>query len=749
MPMLAIAAILLLARQAQDTIHRAIPADSYADSATADLVHRARAARERNERLVTAYQAKVSERIGVGLRAFSRDRMLYRQETVSRISWRRDSTSTIEVVGAREGVPVAEKGDRLPEDLRSDVRALVINPAEDYLRVLGSRGEEGFIYPLRQGGEADYRFRIGDSTIIALPTGQRVRLIALDVSPRRADFRLMSGTLWFDLESYALVRAVFRPARPYSMRRDADPEDMKDVPSFINAGAEVRYVTLEYGFYENRWWMPRYMGIDAVGTMGSWLNVPVRIERVYDDYQVEGGSAPAPNSDFRPAGTIRRYRTPDGQPLDSAARRHLADSISAAVQDCIAREVAHQDSVNPGHKFRVGIARGLCRREPSDSVLTVVIPRDTAALLTSPELGPPILDMGDLVTEEELRPLQDAIGALPPRPWEHRVELPSGVGALLRNARYNRVEALSLGLKGSLDFGRARLDGLVRMGAADLVPNGELTLQHLGAGSHYGFTAYRRLTAANPDVKPFGPVNSILGILAQRDDGEYFRTLGVEFSAGSIASGWWNVRFFAERQRSADVETQASLPHFLNGDRRFRSNIIADPADEAGASLQWRGSHTYSRSVTATATLTTDGAIGDFDFLRMTGSARAVFTPAGLWGASLTLAGGSSTGDVPIQSRYYLGGAGSLRGYAGGVVSGPAFWSGRFEVARGQPAVRLVAFSDVGWAGSTHTSFWKSRPLIGAGIGASFLDGLVRIDLARGLRDPKGWRMELYFDGGM
>ena len=37
--------------------------------------------------------------------------------------------------------------------------------------------------------------------------------------------------------------------------------------------------------------------------------------------------------------------------------------------------------------------------------------------------------------------------------------------------------------------------------------------------------------------------------------------------------------------------------------------------------------------------------------------------------------------------------------------------------------------------------------LCGAGIGASFLDGLVRIDLARALRAPTGWRVEFYFDG--
>jgi hypothetical protein len=33
------------------------------------------------------------------------------------------------------------------------------------------------------------------------------------------------------------------------------------------------------------------------------------------------------------------------------------------------------------------------------------------------------------------------------------------------------------------------------------------------------------------------------------------------------------------------------------------------------------------------------------------------------------------------------------------------------------------------------------------GIGGSFLDGLVRVDIAHGLKEPGGTRLEVYFDG--
>ena len=51
--------------------------------------------------------------------------------------------------------------------------------------------------------------------------------------------------------------------------------------------------------------------------------------------------------------------------------------------------------------------------------------------------------------------------------------------------RYNRVEALSLGLGGTLDFGRLAADGLVRMGIADRRLNFELGLTRRSANARF------------------------------------------------------------------------------------------------------------------------------------------------------------------------------------------------------------------------------------------------------------------------
>ena len=715
---------------------RPAPADSYADSAARTLVARARLARDRNERLVTSYTATVSQRMGAGIRALSRDRMLYHEELTANIAWKRDAQSTITVTGARRGIPIAMRKEQVPKDLDASVKWLVVNPAEDYLGMLGDE-DDGFVYPLREGGELDYKFASGDTTKITLPSGKQIRVIELKVAPRRADWRLMSGSLWFDDETAGLVRAVFRPARAYDMRRDADPDDMKDVPAWVNATGEVRFITMEYALYEDRWWMLRYAALDAIGSMGSWLGIPIKFERVYSDYEVEGGTPPRTGATFRPAGTVKRRDSAQAAANDSAF--HVwRDSVRAERAACLAKA----ESIETRRECRRP------RRWDSDTNLAVVVPLDTASLLTSPTLGPPVLQMGDLISEGELRGLGDAIARLSGAPviGGSQVKLPKGVSAVLQHARYNRIEALSLGYRATAQTGRFTFDGLGRIGIADRIPNADLGIGISGQRAQFRFGAYRRLSAMNPDTKPFGLINSVWGLLAQRDDGEYFRTLGAELTAENSETGWWSFRLYAEHQKLATVETSASLPHLFNGDRVFRPNTAADTADQYGAALTLRADRPVSRVLRFGGEWTLESATGDFRHARGSATLRAIVTPKELLALAFEASAGTSRGTVPVQNRFYLGGPATLRGYDGAVTSGTAYWRGRVEVGNSFPAARLTAFSDFGWAGD-RARFGKDRALIGAGVGASFLDGLVRMDLARALRSPTGWRFDLYFDG--
>lgn len=92
-------------------------ADAYADLAARVLLDSARARRARSEELITSYRVSVTQRIGVGIRALRRDRMVFGQELAADVAWRRDSASRVTVRGARQRVPVAVPGDHVPDDL--------------------------------------------------------------------------------------------------------------------------------------------------------------------------------------------------------------------------------------------------------------------------------------------------------------------------------------------------------------------------------------------------------------------------------------------------------------------------------------------------------------------------------------------------------------------------------------------------------------------------------------------------------
>ncbi len=721
--------------------------DAYLDPDAAVTVAGARAQRERAERLVTAYTATVTQRIGAGLRALSRDRMLFGQELAARIDWRRDGQSRLEVIGARQRIPVAIAGQQIPDDLFDQTRWLVVNPAEDYLRFFGDDAE-GWVHPLREGSEADYRFQTGDTTRITLAGGREIRVVELRILPRRLDFRLMSGSLWFDAHTYGLVRAVFRPARDFDLGRDGDEDDEDDVPGIIKPiGAEIRYVTLEYGLYEQRWWMLRYFAADAEAYLRG-VRMPLRFEREYGDYRVQGGTPPDPASTFRPAGTARRRDR-----SDSTLTEAQQDSLRTAIRECvrgIAEEEAREREARGGG-VRVGVHVGSrydrCRGD-ADTSLAVVIPEDTLSLLTNPALGEPILQMGDVISADELEQFAREIGAIPTDPVRAQVQglMPGGlVGNLVRNSRYNRVEALSVGLNGTLPAGAFILDGTARIGVADLVPNGELGATLPRRGSRWRLGAYRRLAAANPDMKPFGTIASLSALLLQRDDGEYFRSLGAELTVGPAAGAAWGVRLYGERQRPAEVETQASLPRLFSSGQRFRPNLVADSADQAGLTVHLRATRALGASTHVGGELAGGGEVGDFDFGKGMLTLRGT-TVLGRLAVGVEGAAGTSSGGLPVQSRFHLGGPATLRGYTGGVIRGEAFWRGRFELGTRNPAVRLVAFTDAGWAGP-RADFSRGRPLVGVGGGVALLDGIIRLDLSRGTRAPTGWRFDLYLDG--
>lgn len=699
---------------------------AYLDAESRRLVAAARSRRETIDRSITAYRTTMRERIGVGVRALRRDRMLYRREIALRIDWRRDSVTQISVLGARQTIPAAVPKPSMPEDLKSDAGDYAFDPADDRLTIGFGGGERRdstrdstrhhdieFRHPLAPGSEADYRFATGDSSVVVFPSGRTIRLRELRIIPRRVDFRLMSGSFWIDEESHAVVRALIRPARPFDFEQDLGDEDGKDIPGFVKPiRVEVRFLTIDYGLWTGRWWLPRLFAMDAVATAGSFLQMPVRYERVYDDYEVSGDTA-APLAPRPPRAT--------------------------AAEDSVARAACHEREASEAISCQCNNGHCLAFR--------VSIPTDTGALLTSTSLPPSFGAANDtLISQGEMEELTRGLGKLPAPPWQFKARPPRwGL------ARYNRVEGLSLGARGELDLGRLKLDGAARIATSNRHPDLQAGLVRETGSARVRLAGYWRLAAVDPTARSLGIGNSLGALVLGRDDGDYFRAGGAEVTIVPPVTlpQRFELRFYAERQRRESQHTDFSFAHAIHSDHVFRPNIIADSADQLGAVLTLRTQRGIDPArVQMSSDITLDGGAGTFGFGRASGTWR-ISAPlgTGLAGA-IEVGGGMSAGRVPVQSRWYLGGPGTLRGYGGNASNGDAFWRARVELANRWPAARVVLFTDVGRA-ALRDQLSLARSLASVGVGVSFLDGLLRLDLARAVRTPTGWRLDFYTDAAL
>jgi len=411
---------------------------------------------------------------------------------------------------------------------------------------------------------------------------------------------------------------------------------------------------------------------------------------------------------------------------------------ATAAEDSIARAACHAREEPEGISCKCRDGRCLAVR--------VNIPTDTAAVLTSTLLPPPFGASNDsLISAGEMDELTRAVGKLPVAPWQFSARPPRwGL------ARYNRIEALSLGARGEIDLGRLRVDGTGRIATSNWALDFEGGLVRENASTRVRLAGYYRLAAVDPTARSLGIGNSLNALLLGRDDGDYFRGTGADLTISPPVTlpQRFTVRLYAEQQRPVSKETDASLPHLFHKDHFFRDNIIANSADQVGAAITFRTQRGLDPEHNRwSADVTVDGGVGDFEFVRASSTLR-ITAPLGRLAGAAEFGGGISAGRVPVQSYWYLGGPGTMRGYDGNARSGDAFWRGRFELANQLPAARLVLFTDVGGAGPRdHLSIAKS--LAAVGLGASFLDGLVRIDVARALRSPQGWRVDFYSDAAL
>ena len=733
---------------------------AFRDTAARTLLLKAREARMRQDSALLAYDATAYQRMsaGLGFRAFGRDRLLFRTENAARVRWSRDGGTWVDLKGARTALPMV-KGADADVDYH-EMTPIPYYPGRDALWIGSgvSKAEvdpEEMIHPIAIGSEAYYRFATGDSITFTLSDGKSIALRELRVEPRRPNWRLSVGSFWFDVSTGQLVRAAYRMSVEMDIWQVAKEEakaegDEDDVPAAVKAiispmKANLEGVTIDYGLYGGRFWLPRAQAAEGSAQVG-FMRVPFKMEESFKYASVNGTDSmpkvpPTPKS-LRDSlfGDSLKWRdlTPEQRKERRIAIDH-ADSVRREQQKTLRKSQCDSAGTYTRYDSRYnGTVRVAFR-----------VPCDSTALAHSPDLPASIYEPGEeLFGTAERDELMKSLGFSLQSDWAPQKPV---IHYGLDLTRYNRVEGFSTGIEVTQEFGRGYRAGLApRVSLADAQFNGDLYASRGNGRRQLQVGVYRRLEVSNDFGAPLSFGSSINAFLFGLDEGYYYRTWGGELTSSNVGGGGFTWRLFGEQHRNAKVETQFSLANAMN-DVQFNENIEATPGTIGGASARYTRTFGYDPEGWRLLTdVRGEAAAGTFDYTRGALDATVSRGLGAGFEAAITGSAGMSGGTLPPQREWFIGGAHTVRGQRPSLTlpgqSGNSFWLARGELGKQLTVVKPSVFYDVGWAGDRSSWSHPGRAVSGAGAGLSFLDGLFRMDVSRGIYPRKRTLLDFYFE---
>jgi hypothetical protein len=719
---------------------------AFKDPMARDLLLRARKSRLEQDSMLISYDARSYQRFSVnmGLRAFGRDRLLMRHEDVSHVSWHKSRGVWVDVKGSRTALPVDKKEqDSENVDMAGDPPIPYYPGREDLWIGSGLAkaevDERELVHPIAEGSEAYYTYETGDSVIMTLPDQRRITLREIKVEARAPKWNLAVGSFWFDQSSAHLVRAVYRLSVPIDIwAMDETKGDMNDIPFWVKPmltpmKASVDAISIEYGLYNQRFWMPKLQVLEANAQV-SMIRVPVQMEQRFR-YESVNGLDSLPAFPYMPM----RYG-------------NLRDSLKKAGVDSVKRDSLLRKFSEDRRNAAKGLKENQCKlgdtytqmqtRYNGTLTMAIKLPCDSTKLATSSEFtgtlyqdGESVFGTGDIETLKKSLNFDLQAGWMPQKPvieWG------------LPYTRYNRVEGFSTGAQVSTVLGKGYTTFVgARLSAADKQVNGDAALERTNGRSTVRGTIFRRLAVASDFGSPLSFGAGLASLLYAGDEGFYYRSWGGELSGVTPHFGRTEWRLFAEQQWNAPMATQFTLLRGAHDDRVL-PNVTADKAFEYGAGVRMqKGWGLNPDGFRANADFRAEGATGDFDYGR--GLLDLTVSHGMPFGTQVAITGsaGSTAGTAPAQRNFQLGGLQTVRGLKPGTMSGNAFWMGRGELALSRKVVKTVLFGDMGWAGARENFTKTGRLMSGAGVGWSILDGMVRFDVARGIYPQKAFRLDL------
>ncbi len=721
-------AALLVAALASQQVDTA----TFQDAATAQLYALARARHIHQDTVVRDYAASVRTRLeaSAGKSRFARQTTLMAHETMARITWKAPNDLKIDVLGTRAKIPLvamlsglADVDDAVERELRTELvmdRPWFIPRAfGDSIRVMGVP-EHAALHPLAASGTRYYRFAIADSVELRVP-GRTVRAKAMRVQPKQGGPALVAGTMWVDTESGDVVRlrVLFLGDYLWDEPSGDTPEDSararKDnarAKRILSVEAEV-----EYALINQRFWMPyrQFLGITAEIPYLVNMTIPARAVTTFSEYDVN-------------ADRVLTFSIPEDS-LAEDPRERSEVRIKLGGRRPRAGESPKWDEDDERREY--GYTRG---NRWSDGRWEIDVP--PADSLEAFDWGTEFQTELDAAEQERLRETFADLAKLEdelPSEWTGKRRF--GLAWQSNLFRFNRVQGPSLGLGYEVRPRGVPYTSLLasaRFGFGDKRLTGSLTARRDGPYARIDLSGYRDVQEVEPWTKGRSLGNSLNGLFVGHDDADYF------LATGGRLEVTWNDRWRQNMTLHAAVERHDSMVTETSHNLWGSAVLLTNPPVVEGTFFRYglsRDDRIGRASVKTGVELITDMTLTAG---RGWAAAEVPFTVVGRTGRLVMRVGATRGDDLP-QVLLRVGGPQTVRGYPYGTRTAKEFWSAQLDLAVFDRGLWTpVVFADVG-------DTFSSDPLVGVGAGLSVFNGLIRANVAKGLRPSAEIRFDLLF----
>jgi len=685
----------------------------YSTPAVQHLLERAMMRRRAGDSAVTDYHARIHYRltVAVGRRRWARIPPSAVEEQVADIQWQRPNDLRVDVVGRRS----RSRSELLQLSSVWDRPWFVPRSVDDSVRIFSDQfPATGALHPLARSGPAWYRYTLTSGLSVAPGAGRPLRLLRVDVIPRRTGPALIAGQMWIDSASAAVVRLTFRYvgtglwAKPDGPTR-SDSSSARRANSFANQIVSID-ADLEYGLQDARYWMPYRQVISGRIRIPvvSDVVIPFRAVTTFDDFEINAGrpiafELPLPATD-----------DPDSLRMLRDARR---DSVRAQRRGGAREGTDSLRSRSYADRWIGG--RYELHRPSNDSLGRFTDWRDSLSLDADPVQARRAME-AESVLARMAEGLPDSLTGR----RAHGV----AYERLADPLRYDRVQGLSLGLGYRVrvpGVGFTGLYGTARYGFSDDRVTGRLSLIRDAPDGRLVVSGYRDVMNIDPFAPAPGIGNTLNALFVAHDDGDYALAHGASAGYETALRTGLELAVGARYERQASVARAATseVNDFLGGSGTFPANAPADQGRFVGAHVRLSGIGDFRWQATADllgGEGTTTGRV--YGQVR-----RSVGKGQGL---TARLKGGIGTAPTLRQTAFRLGGIETVRGHEYGARRGQAFWAAQLDVTPLPGRLRPVLFVDAGQAGRAGGLF-SGRVLGGAGVGLSLFGGLMRFDFSR------------------